>query len=60
VARRHAALFPTARAVPRPAQEPPSMFYLGSILYVGTLFVNAIAILNEERFLARSASPPPS
>lgn len=34
------------------------MLYLGTILYVGLLFVNAIAILSEERFLARSSSPP--
>lgn len=30
--------------------------YFGSLFYVGLLFTNAIAILNEERFLARSAS----
>lgn len=30
--------------------------YFGSILYVGLLFTNAIAILNEERFLAKSKS----
>ncbi|TYJ56533.1 hypothetical protein B9479_002780 [Cryptococcus floricola] len=27
--------------------------YFGSLLYIGLLFTNAIAILNEERFLAR-------
>jgi len=34
---------------------------LGTILYVGLLTINAIAILNEERFLARIgwASIPP-
>jgi immediate early response 3-interacting protein 1 len=30
------------------------MLGLGTILYVSVLFINAIAILNEERFLARS------
>lgn len=30
--------------------------YFGSLFYIGLLFTNAIAILNEERFLARSAS----
>lgn len=29
--------------------------YFGSLFYIGLLFTNAIAILNEERFLARSA-----
>jgi hypothetical protein len=33
-------------------------FFLGSILYVGLLLTNAIAVLSEERFLARSASCP--
>ena len=32
------------------------MLYLGTLLYVGTLLVNALAVLNEERFLARSSS----
>ncbi|KAE8542819.1 hypothetical protein CNBG_4818 [Cryptococcus deuterogattii R265] len=27
--------------------------YFGSLFYIGLLFTNAIAILNEERFLAR-------
>lgn len=31
------------------------MLGLGTILYVGVLFINAIAILSEDRFLARSA-----
>jgi hypothetical protein len=31
------------------------MLTLGTILYVAILFINAIAILSEERFLARSA-----
>ena len=31
-----------------------SMLYLGTLLYVGTLLINALAVLNEERFLARS------
>lgn len=30
---------------------------LGTILYVGLLLINAVAVLNEERFLARSESP---
>jgi hypothetical protein len=30
------------------------MLYLGTIFQVAVLFINAIAILNEERFLARS------
>jgi len=29
------------------------MLYLGTLLYVGTLLVNALAVLSEERFLAR-------
>ncbi|RSH88307.1 uncharacterized protein EHS24_000843 [Apiotrichum porosum] len=29
------------------------MFYLGHIFYVALLFTNAIAILSEDRFLAR-------
>ncbi|TPX70843.1 hypothetical protein SpCBS45565_g01419 [Spizellomyces sp. 'palustris'] len=29
------------------------MLSLGTLLYVGILFINAIAILHEERFLAR-------
>jgi hypothetical protein len=37
------------------ARTPPGMLSLGTILYVAVLFVNAIAILSEERFLARSA-----
>jgi hypothetical protein len=32
------------------------MFLIGTILQVSLLLVNAIAILNEERFLARSMS----
>jgi hypothetical protein len=31
------------------------MLSLGTIFQVVVLFINAIAILNEERFLARSA-----
>ena len=34
------------------------MLGLGSIFYVSLLLINAMAILNEERFLARSACPP--
>jgi hypothetical protein len=30
------------------------MFGLGNILYVSLLLINSLAILNEERFLARS------
>lgn len=33
------------------------MFGLGYIFKITLLLVNAVAILNEERFLARSASP---
>lgn len=32
------------------------MLYLGTILYVGLLLVNAMAVLSEDRFLARSTS----
>ena len=28
--------------------------YFGQIFYIGLLFTNAIAILNEDRFLAKS------
>jgi len=31
-----------------------SLFGLGTMFYVALLLINAIAILNEERFLARS------
>jgi hypothetical protein len=31
------------------------MLSIGTIIQVTILFINAIAILNEERFLARSA-----
>ena len=30
------------------------MLTLGSILYVGLLLINAMAVLSEDRFLARS------
>jgi hypothetical protein len=32
-------------------------FGFGRIIYVSLLFTNAIAILNEERFLAKSEYP---
>ncbi|TPX58815.1 hypothetical protein PhCBS80983_g02880 [Powellomyces hirtus] len=32
------------------------MLSLGTLFYVGLLFINAIAVLHEERFLARSKS----
>jgi hypothetical protein len=31
-------------------------FYFGNIIYLSVLFTNAIAILNEDRFLAKSES----
>jgi len=31
-----------------------ALFGIGTILYVSLLMINAIAILNEERFLAKS------
>jgi hypothetical protein len=31
------------------------MLYFGTLLYVSVLLVNALAVLNEERFLARSS-----
>jgi hypothetical protein len=31
---------------------------LGSMLYVVLLLINAVAVLNEERFLARGPQPP--
>ena len=31
------------------------MLYFGTLLYVGVLLVNALAVLSEERFLARSS-----
>ena len=34
------------------------MLYFGTLLYVGVLLVNALAVLNEERFLARSSCSP--
>lgn len=33
------------------------MLYLGTILYVSLLLINAMAVLSEDRFLARSTSP---
>lgn len=32
------------------------MLYLGSLFYISLMLINAMAILNEERFLARSTS----
>ena len=31
------------------------MFFLGGIFYIGLLLINAVAVLSEDRFLARSA-----
>ncbi len=31
------------------------MLFLGGIFYIGLLLINAVAILSEDRFLARSA-----
>ncbi|KDQ64493.1 hypothetical protein JAAARDRAFT_166797 [Jaapia argillacea MUCL 33604] len=40
------------------------MFYFGSIIYIALFLINSIAILNEERFLARigwsTAQIPPA
>jgi hypothetical protein len=36
------------------------MTLLGTSLYVSLLLINSIAILNEERFLSRSASLAPA
>jgi hypothetical protein len=33
------------------------MLFLGGIFYIGLLLVNAVAVLSEDRFLARSACP---
>jgi hypothetical protein len=44
--------------VPRHTLSAASMLYLGTILYVGVLLVNSLAILSEERFLARSSYRP--
>ena len=43
-------------ATPRLAHSAASMLYFGTLFYVGVLLVNALAVLNEERFLARSSS----
>jgi hypothetical protein len=32
----------------------PGFGYLGQLIYIGLLLTNAIAILSEERFLAKS------
>jgi hypothetical protein len=41
------------------SQPPPSshslMLFLGNIFYIGLLLINAVAVLSEDRFLARSA-----
>jgi hypothetical protein len=31
------------------------MLFLGGIFYIGLLLINAVAVLSEDRFLARSA-----
>ena len=31
------------------------MLYFGTLFYVSVLLVNALAVLNEDRFLARSS-----
>ncbi|KAI8905332.1 Yos1-like protein [Powellomyces hirtus] len=36
------------------------MLSLGTLFYVGLLFINAIAVLHEERFLARIGLGPSS
>ncbi|KAH6690409.1 Yos1-like protein [Plectosphaerella plurivora] len=36
------------------------MFFFGSFLYAAVLFINAIAILSEDRFLARINLSPSS
>ncbi len=33
------------------------MAFLGGIFYIGLLLINAVAVLSEDRFLARSACP---
>ena len=35
------------------------MLFLGGIFYIGLLLINAVAVLSEDRFLARSACPFP-
>ena len=45
---------PFIRSTTHPLSAAP-MLYLGTLLYVGTLLINALAVLNEERFLARSS-----
>lgn len=41
-----------------PGLQRVGMLSLGAILYVGILLINAIAILSEDRFLARSTQLP--
>jgi len=39
------------------------MLFLGGIFYIGLLLINAVAVLSEDRFLARigwSSVPPPN
>ncbi|KAL0938747.1 protein transport protein [Colletotrichum truncatum] len=36
------------------------MYILGNFLYIAVLLINAIAVLSEDRFLARSTKSPPS
>lgn len=44
--------------LPFESPKPRTMVYFfGTALYVGLLLTNAIAILSEERFLAKSTSP---
>lgn len=53
-------LFSALETRPRPQivsdDNGMAFFFLGGIFYVCLLLVNALAVLNEERFLARSTS----
>ena len=35
------------------------LVFLGGVFYIGLLLINAVAVLSEDRFLARSACPFP-
>ncbi|KXH44723.1 hypothetical protein CNYM01_02188 [Colletotrichum nymphaeae SA-01] len=44
--------------LPQANIKPAKMYILGNFLYIAVLLINAIAVLSEDRFLARSTSPP--
>lgn len=52
--RLHSAQLFLTKSSQKPRVGLSTMLTLGSILYVGLLLINAMAVLSEDRFLARS------